>query len=106
MGDTSIPTAAWLRLTRMAALTRTALLLLSNERLAGSHADIALAMESTQARFTGTPALLEELETRAVLVRHRTAPVNQSVDCRPDSRELDSSKPSTELEVTPHESAA
>jgi hypothetical protein len=47
--------------------------LLSTKRLAGSRAEIALEMQPARAHFTGTPALLEELETRAVLVRHRSA---------------------------------
>jgi hypothetical protein len=101
------------------------LLLLSSERIAGSHADIALSMESAQARFTGTPALLEELETRAVLVRHRTAPVDQTAsvllssdpssssvpaepahESAPESEAKPEAKPSPDPEVTPHESAA
>jgi hypothetical protein len=68
--------ASWLRLTRLAAASRTTLLLLSTERLAGAHAALAIEMQPAQARFTGTPALLEELETRMVLVRNRAAPVD------------------------------
>jgi len=75
-------TAAWIRLARLAAGTQTAVVLLSAERLAGSYAEIALKMQPVRARFTGTPALLEELETRAVLVRHRTAPANRETSLR------------------------
>jgi RecA/RadA recombinase len=80
-----IHAAAWLRLTRMAASSRTAVLLLSTKRLAGPHAAIALEMQVANARFTGTPALLEELETRAVLVRHKTSPIDQAVSFTPHS---------------------
>lgn len=68
--------ASWIRLTRLAAATRAVLLLLSSERLAGPHAEIAVRMEPARARFTGTPALLEELETRMLLVRNRSAPID------------------------------
>jgi recombination protein RecA len=108
-----IPTAAWLRLTRLAAASRTAFLVLSNERLAGSHADIALSMEAAQAHFTGTPALLEEFETRAVLVRHRRGAIDRSVSVSLSSSAstLSSSPASTPTSSpsstrTPHESAA
>ncbi len=70
------PTPSWIRLSRLAAATRTALLVLSTSRLAGPHAELALEMQPARARFTGTPALLEELETRIVLVRNRAAPVD------------------------------
>ena len=75
-------TAAWVRLTRLAAGTQTVVVLLSAERLAGSHAEIALEMQPVRARFTGTPALLEELEARVVLVRHRTAPADREASLR------------------------
>ncbi len=65
----------WLRLARQSAGTGTALVLLSQQRLAGSCAEIALALQPARARFAGSPPLLEELETRAVLVRHREAPI-------------------------------
>jgi len=68
--------ASWIRLARLTAATRSVLLLLSSERLAGSHAEMAVMMEPARARFTGTPALLEELEARMLLVRNRTAPID------------------------------
>lgn len=64
-------TSAWIRLTRLAAATRTALLLSTPERMAGPHAELALSMQPTGARFSGTPSLLEPLETRMVVVRGR-----------------------------------
>jgi hypothetical protein len=71
-------TASWLRLTRLAAASRTTLLLLSDRRLAGPHAALAIEMQPARPRFSGTPSLLEELETRMVLVRNRAAPVDPS----------------------------
>ncbi len=70
----SIPQAAWLRLTRLAAGKRNTLVLLSDERLAGSRAALALEMQPAIAHFTGTPALLEALETRALLTRSKATP--------------------------------
>jgi hypothetical protein len=72
----------WLRLARQSAGTGTALVLLSQERLAGSCAEIALALQPARARFAGSPPLLEELETRAVLVRHREAPIDRAARVR------------------------
>ncbi len=88
----------WLRLARLAAASHKALLLLSRERLAGAHAALAIEMQPARPRFTGTPPLLEELETRMVLARNRAAPIDPGaahpVQTRP-------SKPHP-----PHESAA
>ena len=78
----AIQRAAWVRLSRLAAGTRSALVLLSQERLAGPQAEITLAMQPAQAHFTGTPPLLEELEARALLVRHRAAPVDRAASVR------------------------
>jgi hypothetical protein len=107
----SLPTpkvASWIRLTRLAAATRSVLLLLSSERLAGPHAEMAVMMEPARARFTGTPALLEELESRMMLVRNRTAPIDPTVAfdirlSRPSPHPLSQPRPHR----TPsHESAA
>ncbi len=70
-GEPEIPTSAWTRLARRAATTRTALVVLSHQRQAGSEARIVLELQPTRPRFGGVPPLLEEIETRAVLVRHR-----------------------------------
>jgi len=67
--------AVWLRLGRLATATRTALVVLSIDRLAGARADVALAMHAALPCFRGSPPLLEALELRAELVRHRTAPL-------------------------------
>jgi hypothetical protein len=68
----SIPKSAWLRLTRLVAAKRNTLVLLSDQRLAGSQAALALEMQPAIAHFTGSPALLETLETRALVTRQRT----------------------------------
>jgi RecA/RadA recombinase len=82
-----VPPAVCPRLARAAAATGTALLMLSLGRLAGTAAELALELKATQARFRGTPPLLEELEIEAALVRHRSAPTGRaaSVHLRADS---------------------
>jgi hypothetical protein len=114
-------TPSWIRLTRLAAATRTALLVLSTSRLTGPHAELALEMQPARARFTGTPALLEELETRIVLVRNRAAAVDpansfsvelgRSSSPSPPLSPLSPLSPSSPLSprpslTPPHESAA
>ena len=84
----------WLRLARLAASTRTALVVLSQGSsppgnpspelqpdpfTTGSRAELVLEMQSLGARFTGPPDLLETLETTAVLRRHRARPVGTRV---------------------------
>ena len=78
----TIQHAAWIRLARLAAGTNSALVLLSQERLAGPQAEITLAMQPAEAHFTGTPPLLEDLEARATLVRHRSAPIDRAASVR------------------------
>jgi RecA/RadA recombinase len=68
-----VPSATWRQLARAAAGSSTALVVLSLARQTGSCAEVALEMGAARARFRGTPALLEALETEAVLVRHRSA---------------------------------
>jgi len=68
-GEPSIPRSAWIRLARRAATSRTALVVLGQQRRAGEQARIALELQPTRARFKGFPPLLEEIETRALLVR-------------------------------------
>ena len=65
-----IPASTWTRLARQAATTRTALIVISHQRQVGTEARIVLELQPARARFGGTPPLLEEIETRAVLVRH------------------------------------
>ncbi|MBW2389419.1 MAG: hypothetical protein JRG89_13410, partial [Deltaproteobacteria bacterium] len=51
----SIPQATWLRLTRLTAGKQNTLVLLSDQRLAGSRAALALEMQPAIPHFTGTP---------------------------------------------------
>jgi len=76
--DRPVGPQAWTRLSRLAASTRTALVVLSDQRLTGFHAELAIAMSTVHAHFRGTPSLLEQLDTRIELVRHRSAPIHRS----------------------------
>ena len=77
---------AWLRLSRRARASRAGLVVLSQQRLTGSHAEVALEMQPTRAHFSGTPALLEEIEIRAILARHRALPIDRTVSLRLGTR--------------------
>ena len=81
-GPSEIPAAAWTRLARRAAATRTALVIISHPRRTGTEARMVLELQPTRARFSGSPPLLEEIETRAVLVRHRGGMSGQSARVR------------------------
>ncbi len=82
-----IAPATWPRLSRAAAATGTALVVLSAQRSTGTAAALALETAPARARFTGTPAVLEELEIRVSLVRHRAAPGARGIRVRlPASR--------------------
>jgi hypothetical protein len=71
-GAGALPPARWQRLARAAAGSESALVVLtSGARAAGRSADLALELRPARARFSGRPALLEALETEAVLVRRR-----------------------------------
>jgi hypothetical protein len=76
-GGLRAPAAAWTRLARSVAATRSALLLLSLERAAGTASELALELRAVGARFCGRPPLLEGLETEVHLVRHRSAPTGR-----------------------------
>jgi RecA/RadA recombinase len=79
----------WKRMARVVAGTRAALVLLAGERTAGTAAEVALEMRAARARFGGSPALLEALETDAFLVRHRGAPAGHSARLRLCAAESD-----------------
>lgn len=64
---------AWLRFSRAAAASLTSLVVLASEaRLTGSHADLALEMGPAQPRFEGAPPLLEGLDAEVLVVRNRS----------------------------------
>ncbi len=85
----SVQDVTWLRLARLAASSHTSLVLLSGSESAdpsasagssagsttGSRADLVLEMRALGSRFIGPPALLEGLETTALVRRHRGRPV-------------------------------
>lgn len=95
-----IPDAGWLRLARLSARQRSAFVVLSESPRAGSRAELVLEMRRGRARFTTPPALLDALETTAVLRRHRTRPTGRAVPLSlttdPDPIAL-SSLPSSEV---------
>jgi len=65
--------SAWLRLTRCASASATALVLLGREPALGSFAALAVDLRATRLRFAERPAWLEGLEARIALARsHRT----------------------------------
>lgn len=64
----------WLRLARLAASTRTTLVVISNAPLTGSRSEFVLEMQAPRARFIGPPNLLQSIETTALLLRHRSRP--------------------------------
>lgn len=78
-GAPPIHDVGWLRLARLAASTRTTLVALSNTSSTGSRAELVLEMQAEGARFGARPSLLDGLETRAVLRRHRSRPTGQAV---------------------------
>ena len=78
-GGVAIRDVSWLRLARLAASTRTALVVLSNASATGSRAELVLEMKPQGARFVGPPNLLDALETTAALRRHRSRPTGQDV---------------------------
>lgn len=63
--------SAWLRLTRCASASATALVLLGREPVVGSFAALAVDLHATRRRFAERPTWLEGLETRVALRRHR-----------------------------------
>jgi len=83
----AISSSVWTRLARCAAQTRSALIVLTPERTIGAQAEVALEMQPTRPYFSGTPSLLEQLETRAVLLRHRTAPTHRTATLRLGGRQ-------------------
>lgn len=76
---TGIKDVTWLRLARLAAGTRTALVVLSGEPVTGSRAELILEMQARSTHFVGPPSLLEAIETHAVLRRHRRRPTGGKV---------------------------
>lgn len=74
--------AAWRRLARLAAGTRTALVVLSDGPVTGACAELVLEMQPLRVCFSAPPSLLEALETRVVLQRHRGRPTGDAIPLR------------------------
>lgn len=96
--DVRIRDVSWLRLARLAASTRTALVALSNESATGSRAELVLEMKPLRTRFIGPPNLLDALETTAILRRHRSRPTGQEVSLSIDAEPIDAEPINTEPE--------
>lgn len=87
-GETTIRVASWLRLARLAASARTALVAISNASVTGSRAELVLEMKPLAAHFVGPPSLLDVLETTAVLQRHRSRPTGQEIPLRVQAEDI------------------
>jgi hypothetical protein len=74
-GAVPLPAATWQKLARAAAASGSTLVVLSQERVTGTHSSLALETRRSQAHFSGTPALLEALEIEAQVVRQRAGPL-------------------------------
>ena len=77
-GDLDVPLASWMRLTRAAAASRTALVVLAARRCTGTAAQLAIETEPAGSRFTGAPTLLEGITAQATVVRSRTGSAGSS----------------------------
>ena len=80
--EEAIAAAAWIRLARLAAGNQSTLVLLSRQRLAGTHAAVTLGLQAARAHFVGNPALLDFLESTAFVLRHRQAPLEEPAPMR------------------------
>lgn len=66
-----VPDPTWTRLARMAMGTGSALVVLSRKRQVGHPARVVLELQPVQSHFRGSPPLLTEFESQAVLIRHK-----------------------------------
>ncbi len=69
-----IAASAWPRLRKGAAAAGAAVVVLSEARVVGAAADLALELDAACPRFAAAPDWLEGLDTRVALVRNRTGP--------------------------------
>jgi hypothetical protein len=72
--------SAWLRLTRCASASATALVLLGREPALGPFAALAVDLLATRLRFAERPGWLEGLEARIALARQRRAGVSRPTE--------------------------
>ncbi len=74
--------ASWLRLARAATASQTAVVVVSDARVAGGQADVVLELRAGRPQFSGRPPLLEGLESQATAVRNRSGPIGGSTALR------------------------
>lgn len=74
IADLQMAPATGPRLSRAAASTGTALVVVTRERAMGTSAEVAIELAPARTRFSGTPSLLEGLDIQAAVVRNRRAP--------------------------------
>src|SRR5262245_12218482 len=77
-----IPGAAWPRLRKATAAAAAAFVLLAQQRLAGTFADLALELAPATPRFESGPDWLAGLDGRVRLVRSRSGPADADVGVR------------------------
>ena len=81
----TLPGAAWQKLARGATSAGTALVVLCEQRLAGSCSELSLELQRAQAHFggaPGAPALLEGLEVAAAVLRERNGSAGGTAHAR------------------------
>ena len=66
-----VPQPAWTRLSRLATGTKSALLVLSRQRQVSHAARMVLELKPEKPHFEGSPPLLTEFESQAVVLRHK-----------------------------------
>lgn len=66
-----IPQPAWTRLSRLAHTTKSALVVLSRNRQVNHAAQMVLELKPEKSHFEGSPPLLTELESQAVILRRK-----------------------------------
>jgi hypothetical protein len=76
-GADALPPSVWPRLVRAAAASRTSLVVVGAQRLAGPFATPSVELDRGRARFAGAPLLFEGLDGRLRLVRSRSHPTQR-----------------------------
>jgi replicative DNA helicase len=80
--EAPLSNAVWQRLARAAAASSTSCVVLSEQRVTGTHSELALETRRARAHFEGPPALLEGIEIEAHVVRQRAAPLQRVASLR------------------------
>jgi len=77
-----LPVSAWTRLRKTTAAAEATLVILVQERMAGSFADLAVELEEARPHFLRSPDWLAGLEGQVKLVRNRLGPGRPAVPVR------------------------